>query len=153
MAIVFVGLGSNVGDRQKNLTDAIEELRKFPKTQIISVSKFYETKPVGGPPQKDFLNAAIELQTTLPPGVLLAGFQKTEQNFGRPQDHGRWEPRVLDLDLLFYDDMILNSPELTIPHPLLHQRRFALEPMNEIAPDWIHPILNKTIRSLLKELP
>ena len=136
MAVAFIGLGSNVGDRAENLKRALEKIRKLPKTGLIKSSTFHETDPVGGPPQGKFLNAAAELQTDLEPLELLKQVRKIEQEMGRPKKHERWGPRTIDLDLLIYDDLILQTPELTLPHPRMQERPFVLNPLAEIAPDW-----------------
>lgn len=150
MARVFIGLGSNLGDRELNSRNALEHLRRLPHTQVVRVSRWRETPPEGGPPQGPYLNGAAELHTELPPRDLLAGLQEIEKGLGRRRDGPRWGPREVDLDLLAYDDLILEEPDLTLPHPRLHLRRFVLEPLAEIAPDWRHPRLTLTARELLE---
>ncbi len=149
MAIAFIGLGSNLGDRQKYLQSATEALKTIPKTELIKTSQWYETEPVGGPPQRPFLNGVTQIRTELSPSDLLDHLQAIEQRFGRPVEHPRWGPRVIDLDLLSYDDRILEAPRLTLPHPRMHERGFVLQPLVEIAPDWRHPRLGQSARELL----
>ena len=152
MATAFIALGSNLGNREKHLAEAVDQLRNLPDTKIITVSTWYETAPVGGPPQGLFLNGVVQLQTPLTPHPLFSHLQKIEQDLGRPAEHPRWEARVIDLDLLSYDNLVYQSPELIIPHPRLHERRFVLEPLAEIAPTWKHPQMGQSAAELLREL-
>ena len=140
-----------MGDREATLRLAVEDLKGRADLSVEKVSSFIETEPVGGPPQNAFLNAAAELRTDLEPHGLLTALQQTEDNFGRAR-MVRWGPRSLDLDLLLYGDQVVQTPQLTVPHPLMHERRFVLEPLCEIAPDAVHPVLRKTIRQLLDEV-
>jgi len=139
MAVAFIGLGSNLGDRAQALRLALQKIGELPKTRVMKSSTFHETDPVGGPPQEKFLNAAAELQTELQPLELLRSLQKIEEEIGRPAAHERWGPRVIDLDLLDFDGLTLNRPGLELPHPRLHERPFVLIPLAEIAPEWRHP--------------
>ncbi len=148
----MIGLGSNLGDRRSNLEAALAALDSRPEIRVVRVSAFLETEPVGGPPgQGAYLNAAAELETTLEPSALLCVLQKIEARFGRVRTV-RWGERTLDLDLLLYDDLVLDSPELTVPHPRMADRRFVLEPLAEIAPD--APVLGsgRTVADLLRRL-
>ena len=146
--MVYVALGSNIGDRQKNLHAAIGLMNGVEGISVLRVSSFHDTKPVGGPPQPNYLNAVAEVETDLPPARLLAELQRIEKQLGRTRDV-RWGPRTIDLDILLMGDTIADEPGLTIPHPRMHERRFVLEPLCELAPDAVHPVLKKTMRELL----
>jgi len=147
----YIGLGSNLGDRHRTLQEALDALGSCPGIHLERVSSFLETEPVGGPQQGLYINAAAQLRTRLQPDRLLARMQEIERRFGRRRDV-RWGPRTLDLDLLLYDARIISRPDLHVPHPRMHQRRFVLAPLVEIAPDIVHPILNRTLRGLLADL-
>jgi 2-amino-4-hydroxy-6-hydroxymethyldihydropteridine diphosphokinase len=148
-----IALGSNVGDREATLRSAIREIDSLPETRMEAVSCIRETNPVGPPGQGAYLNAALRLRTALRPRTLLDGCLAIERAHGRDRARTvRWGPRTLDLDLLLYDDLIVDEPGLTIPHPRLHERLFVLEPLAEIAGDLVHPRLNVRISSLLERL-
>ena len=143
----YISAGSNLGDRLANLEFALVSLKK---SAIVSrVSSWFETEPVGFADQPWFLNLAMELETNLAPLDLLALCQAIEENCGRIRTF-RYAPRTLDLDILLYNDTILNDPKLTIPHPRMAERRFVLVPLAQIAPEIIHPVLKKSIRLLLE---
>jgi len=129
--IVYLGIGSNLGDRQANIIEAIKRLSGISKTIVTKVSPLYETEPVGGPPQGKFLNGAIELFTDLSPFELLSELRKIEMNLGRTSK-GDNMPRTIDLDILLYDDIILNDNDLVIPHPRMNEREFVMRPLNDI---------------------
>jgi 2-amino-4-hydroxy-6-hydroxymethyldihydropteridine diphosphokinase len=151
-SLALIGLGSNVGDREAILTGALAALGDTPGVLIRKVSSFHETEPVGGPPgQGTFKNAAAALETTLDPVGLLHLLQKIEARFGRTRTV-RWGERTLDLDLLLFDDQIIDTPELRIPHPRLAIRRFVLAPLAEVAPESVDPITKRTIRGMLADL-
>ncbi len=152
MANALVALGSNLGDRKAYLTWALEQLGTLADTKVARVSRFHETAPVGGPPQGMYLNAVAELHTQLEPQALLRHLQTIETSLGRPEDHVRWGPRVIDLDLLAYDALVLETPDLILPHPRMHERQFVLTPLAEVAPHWVHPKLGKSAASLLELL-
>jgi len=146
-----IELGSHIGTREEHIAKAIQILKSNPAIQVQSVSHLIETDPVGGPlGQSRYLNGAAVLQTSLTPWDLLAVLLDIEQQLGRDRSSAERDlPRTLDLDLLLYDDVILDELGLQVPHPRLHQREFVLKPLEEIAPDYVHPILKKTIRELL----
>jgi 2-amino-4-hydroxy-6-hydroxymethyldihydropteridine diphosphokinase len=147
----YIALGSNLGDRWAHLDGAIAALREHPAIDVTNVSTWIVTQPEGGPPNApDFLNGAAELRTSLAPHDLLAALQAIEQEFGRQRSQPN-APRTLDLDLLLYDDLVLDEPDLTIPHPRMIHRRFVLEPLAEIAPTVRHPATNLPIETLLKQ--
>ncbi|MEO0949609.1 MAG: 2-amino-4-hydroxy-6-hydroxymethyldihydropteridine diphosphokinase [Cyanobacteria bacterium J06641_5] len=147
VATAAIGLGSNLGQSRQILVGAIATLSNHSAIEVTTRSPWYRTTPVGGPPQPDFLNGCALLQTTLVPIALLQVLLQVEKQFGRERRE-RWGPRTLDLDLLLYDDLILTTPELTLPHPRMRDRPFVLVPLAEIAPDWQHPVCNQSIRAL-----
>ena len=146
---VYLSLGSNLGDRETNLRDAIARLRTEGQ---VSVSSFYETQPVEFTDQAWFFNCAAALETRQTPEQLMAAILNIEQQMGRQRIQKKG-PRIIDIDILLVGDLILESPELTIPHPAMHKRRFVLKPLAEIAPEARHPVLKKAIRELLTALP
>ncbi|RPI37880.1 MAG: 2-amino-4-hydroxy-6-hydroxymethyldihydropteridine diphosphokinase [Nitrospiraceae bacterium] len=151
MAIVYIGLGSNLGDRHKNCLRAIELLKQN-GLSVTRQSSMYETEPWGLTGQPEFVNMAVETETELAPEPLLALLKKIEKDMGR-RDIVRWGPRIIDLDILFYDDITMNTDALTIPHPLLHEREFVLRPLSEIAEKKVHPVLKKKIGEILRDRP
>jgi len=142
---IYLSLGSNLGDRLNNLRKAISLLP--PKVKVSQQSSIYETEPWGYTDQPTFLNQVIKAETDLEPTSLLAFVKSLETSMGR-QESFRFGPRSIDLDILFYDKFVMNTPQLTIPHPRIAERAFILVPLAEIAPDLVHPILNKTIQLL-----
>ncbi len=145
----MIGLGSNLGDRRATLDGAVAALAASPDIDVVRVSGFIETEPVGGPPgQGPYLNAALEVKTTLDPLGLLRVLQEIEGRFGRVRAV-RWGERTLDLDLLLFDDLVVDSPELTVPHSRMTGRRFVLEPLAEIAPTTVIPDTGRTVAEWL----
>ena len=141
-----IALGSNLGDSKQILNQALDLLSQISGIELISHSSWYETVPVG-PPQPNYVNGCATLETELLPENLLKILLKIEQQFGRIRQE-RWGPRILDLDILLYDDLILEMQNLTIPHPRMNERAFVLVPLAEIAPHWIEPLSGQTILQL-----
>ncbi len=150
---VFIGIGSNVGDRKAHIENAIAAIREIPETRVLRRSEpsSYRAEEVASP-QAEFLNCVAEIETDLLPLDLLEKFQIIERKLGR-QSKGDKAPRPIDLDILTYDaDVVIRGKTLFIPHPRLHLRRFVLEPIGQIAPEWVHPQLKKTAQELLEAL-
>ena len=152
MARALIGLGANLGDRVATLEAALARLTSAPEIVLTSASRWHETQPIGGPvDQPAYLNGAAVVETSLAPRQLLLRLHAIERELGRERTV-HWGPRTVDLDLLLYDDSVVESPELAIPHPRLGFRRFALVPAAEVAADWRHPLLGWNIRELLLHL-
>lgn len=148
---IYIALGSNLGDKEKNMKEALKRLAQKGIT-VCKVSGFMATRPYGVTDQPDFLNGAAEIKTDKSPTELLRVLLQIEQEMGRKRIR-RWGERNIDLDLLLYDDRIIDLPDLQVPHPDMHNRDFVLCPLVEIAPDAVHPVFGKTIRQLWEELP
>lgn len=151
MSIAYIGLGSNIGDKTSNLKKAIDELGRVSGNKVLAASSFYKTEPVGEVEQDWFINAAVKIETGLPPRELLKTLLDIERNLGRVREI-KWGPRIIDLDILIYDDLVMEEEGLTIPHPCLHERGFVLTPLAEIAPAYVHPWLKKSVSDLLRLL-
>lgn len=151
MSVAFIGVGSNLGDRKAHIERALELLKETNEIKIEKTSSWVETQPVGGPPQDPYLNGAIQIETELLPLELLSRLKNVERRLGRMKAE-RDAPRQIDLDILLYGDSVFfEGKTLVIPHPRMAERRFVLEPLAEIAPDLVHPKLQKTVRVLLEE--
>ena len=150
--LAYIALGSNLGRREQNIAAAIAKLRQTRELEVVRTSSLLENPAVGGPEDSPaFLNAVTEVRTTLSAPALLHRLLEIEQDLGRNRRE-KWEPRVIDLDLLLYGDHILSSQELIVPHPLMHERRFVLQPLAELVPDLVHPTLQMSVAGLLQNL-
>ncbi|HUE39635.1 MAG TPA: 2-amino-4-hydroxy-6-hydroxymethyldihydropteridine diphosphokinase [Candidatus Binatia bacterium] len=146
---VFIGLGSNLGDRRANIADALERIRKLPDTRIVKESSLYESEPHGDA-KTWFVNGVIEIETDLTPDNLLKKLKVVESAMGRKRVKGkRWGSRIIDLDVLFFGSLVLRKRTLKVPHPEVQNRRFVLLPLSELAPQLIHPVLQVTVSDLL----
>jgi 2-amino-4-hydroxy-6-hydroxymethyldihydropteridine diphosphokinase len=146
---VFIGLGSNLGDRRANILEAIDRIRKLPESRITKESSLYESEPHGNA-KTWFVNGVIELETTLSPDNLLKKLKGIEAAMGRKRVKGkRWGSRIIDLDILFYTSLVLKKRTLKVPHPELANRRFVLLPLSELGPQVIHPVLQASVSELL----
>jgi 2-amino-4-hydroxy-6-hydroxymethyldihydropteridine diphosphokinase len=149
-ALVYLSLGSNIGNREEHLHEAIGLLRT--NRNLVSLSSFYETEPVDFIEQAWFLNCVVALETTESPQELMTAILDIEHQMGRQRLQPKG-PRIIDIDILLFGEIIVDSPALTIPHPAMHERRFVLQPLAEIAPEIQHPLLKKSIQELLDALP
>ena len=152
MAIVYLGIGSNVGNKEKNCREAIDLLNSEQKIEVTGASSLYITEPVGGPEQDDYLNGVIKIETDLLPRQLINTIKDIESKMGRIVYDEKNQPRIIDVDILFYEDLVIKKEGLEVPHPRMHQRAFVLRGFSEIAPEALHPALNKTVKELYTEL-
>lgn len=152
MAKAYIGLGTNIGNKRRNLITAAALLAER-AGDVLSISSFYDTEPWGFESDNTFLNAALLLETELEPLQLLSLTQEIEKEMGRTQkSDGAYHDRIIDLDILLYDLCVINEAALVVPHPLMHKRQFVMEPLAEIAPMLVHPVLNKTMLELAEEI-
>jgi 2-amino-4-hydroxy-6-hydroxymethyldihydropteridine diphosphokinase len=152
MSQVFIGIGSNEGDRLEQISRAVQALGTSPGIRLVQMATIVETEPMGGPSQSPYLNTVVELETTRAPSELLTALKDIERRLGRLPSVVRCSPRPIDLDVLLYDDQLIQQPNLIIPHPRMAERRFVLEPLAQLAPELIHPILKQPISQLLAHL-
>jgi 2-amino-4-hydroxy-6-hydroxymethyldihydropteridine diphosphokinase len=146
---VFLGLGTNLGDKETNLREACRFISEIPETSLLQKSEMLETAPWGVTDQPSFLNMVVELETNLNPYELLAVLLRIEEKMGRVRTK-KWGPRIIDIDIIFYGSMVIHADNLNIPHLYLTERDFVLIPLNEIAPDFRHPVTGVTIKEYLK---
>ncbi len=145
----YISIGSNLGNRKNNIRLAIKKLMGF--CNIEAYSRVYRTKPYGVTDQPDFINLAVRVSTILEPAELLEELKAVEDSLGRVRII-RWGPRTIDLDILFFDDLIIKTENLTIPHPDLQNRYFVLKPLNDISPDYIHPVIKLTVAEMFRQI-
>jgi 2-amino-4-hydroxy-6-hydroxymethyldihydropteridine diphosphokinase len=145
---VYVGVGSNVGNKKENFLEALSRLAKLPDTKIVKESSLYESEPLGDSTDW-YVNGAIEIETKFKPDMLLKKFKNIERSMGRKKVKKRWGARIIDLDILLYEGLVVRKKTLNIPHPEMQKRKFVLIPLSEIAPQVIHPELGVTISELL----
>jgi len=148
----YIGIGSNIGDKISNCRCAVEEMGQLPECEITACSSLFKTEPEGVMQQDWFMNCVSQLITTLSPFQLIQALLSIEHAMGRRRRR-RWEARIIDLDILLFGQEVIRSRDLVIPHPLMHKRRFVLEPLAQLAPELIHPVLKMTIVHLLHGLP
>jgi 2-amino-4-hydroxy-6-hydroxymethyldihydropteridine diphosphokinase len=147
----FIGVGSNLGDREANIRQALQFLEQLPETTIVRGSSLYDTEPVGVSDQPNFLNGVVQIETHLAPRQLLWNLMLIERRLGRVRTQ-QWGPRVIDLDLLLYGEEVVDEDDLQVPHPLMTQRSFVMVPLVEIEPLLVHPVTNQTMLSILQRL-
>ncbi|WP_438264689.1 2-amino-4-hydroxy-6-hydroxymethyldihydropteridine diphosphokinase [Bacteroides salyersiae] len=147
--MVYLGLGTNLGDKEQNLRMSVKKIEEW-IGNVVSLSAFYATAPWGFSSENSFLNAAVCVETTLLPLQVLEETQRIERELGRTEKsvNGLYADRLIDIDLLLYDDRVMDAKGLILPHPLMTERRFVMEPLSEIAPDVVHPVLHKTMKEL-----
>ena len=151
-AIVYIGVGSNLGDKPHNCRQSLQRINQLPGCEVTAFSDIFKTEPEGVTGQDWYANCVAEIKTSRTPFQVLKDLLAIEYDMGRIRTK-RWESRIIDLDILFFGKAIIESNNLTIPHPLLRKRQFVLEPLVQLAPDLVHPVLNVTIRQLFNELP
>ncbi|MEI8225557.1 MAG: 2-amino-4-hydroxy-6-hydroxymethyldihydropteridine diphosphokinase [Bacteroidota bacterium] len=149
MNIVFLGIGTNLGNRENNLKEAVARIEEH-IGQVLKSSSVYETEPWGFQSGDEFLNMVVKVETKLIPAGLLERIQMIESLLGRVRGEKQYSSRVIDIDILLYEGMVIDEKSLKIPHPMMHERKFVLVPLCEIEPELVHPVLNKSVASLLK---
>ena len=149
---VYICVGSNLGSKLNNCRQGVAELTRGETSRLVDQSPVYRTEPVGYKEQDWFINYVIKIETVLEPLALLDRLRSIEHDAGRTRDSVRFGPRVLDLDIIFYDDLVMETDGLVIPHPRMHKRRFVLKPVCDIDPHIIHPVFHRTVQSLLEDL-
>ena len=149
--IVYIGIGSNLGDKVEQCEKGISEILKVDRTRLLAKSSLFKTQPVGYTSQDWFVNGVIKIETDLEPLDLLRSLKAIESRLGRGETF-RWGPRAIDLDILFFDEHKIETEELQIPHPLVQERQFVLTPLGEIDRNFVHPVLKKTVQELLEDL-
>lgn len=147
---VFIALGSNLGEKKANIHKAVELISELDDVEVTGRSCVYRTKPEGGPDQDEYLNMALRIETPISPGDLLSRLKGLEKSMGRV-DRPRNHPRIIDMDLIFYGEAVENSDSISIPHPRAHERIFVLEPLSDISPEFVHPVMKKSVEELLQE--
>jgi 2-amino-4-hydroxy-6-hydroxymethyldihydropteridine diphosphokinase len=152
MSVVYLSLGTNLDDKKKNISIAVDKIQELIGKRL-SLSALYKTKPWGYSSDNMYVNAAISIETKLTPQQVLTATQRIEREMGRTKKsvNGQYSDRIIDIDILLYDNMIIKTPELTIPHPLMTKRMFVMQPLSEIAPDLIIPEINKNIKTIINE--
>lgn len=152
MSKLFIGIGSNKGNREEYIKRALDHLEKDAQIKILKKATIIETEPEGKPEQDKYLNLVVEIETFLDPYTLFKRLKNIERFLGRKEVHEKWGPREIDLDILLFDDLIIKGKNLKIPHPEMHKRGFVLQPLCEIAPEVTHPGFNKRAKDLLEDL-
>lgn len=147
---VFISIGSNIGDKYSNCMMGVEHISRLHGTEVVAIANFYMTSPVDYTDQEWFVNSALRIETELDPHTLMVSLKKIEQDLGQYEKRVRFGPRIIDLDIIFYRDMVINTETLTIPHPRMDKRCFVLKPLCDIAPGIIHPVLGISAEKLLK---
>jgi 2-amino-4-hydroxy-6-hydroxymethyldihydropteridine diphosphokinase len=151
MKTAYIGIGSNIGDSQRNCHEAIEKIAAIDGCRVMSVSSFYLTEPVGVKTQEWYINGVVSISTAMPVHDLLNALLQVEANMGRVRTV-KWGPRIIDLDILLFGQDIIDETDLKIPHPMMHLRKFVMAPLAELAPEIVHPVLGKTMTELLMEI-
>ena len=149
--LAYIGIGSNLGEKVENCRRAIEAIGSDARNRVVGCSRLFRTEPVGKKDQEWFINGVAAVETAMSPRELLEFLLAVEKKMGRNRIE-RWGPRIIDLDILFFGDRVLNEKGLQIPHPRLHERRFVMVPLKDIAPDLVHPIFQRTVSQILGEL-